>query len=155
MILTLWLACTSGRSPASGEASGPVDALDSADDTGLLATAPLRSPPEAEDLDEDPDVLHVRLVAAPFSHTLVVDGEPYALEGYAYNGQIPGPTLRAKRGDTVIVELENELPDPTTLHWHGLSVPHEMDGHTWMMDPVEAGGSFTYTFTLEQSGTAW
>lgn len=139
--------------------TGPAD--DTASEGGADWLAPaLSSPAEAEDLDPDPDVLHVRLVAAPHEFTLnspegAGEDEDLTVQGYAYNGQVPGPTLRAKRGDTVIVEVENELDVPTTVHWHGLEVPNDMDGVPWMRDPIAPGESFTYTFTVEQAGTFW
>jgi FtsP/CotA-like multicopper oxidase with cupredoxin domain len=109
------------------------------------------SPAEAEDLDPDPDVVRVELTAAPYEYE--IDGE--TIQGYAYNGQVPGPTIRAKHGDTVIIDFQNELGMPTTVHWHGLHVPFEMDGVTWMGSPVESGESFEYSFTVEQSGSYW
>ena len=108
-------------------------------------------PAEAEDLDPDPDVLHAKFVVADHVHT--VDGLPF--DGYAYNGQTPGPTLRAKLGDTLIVEVENLLDQETTIHWHGMHVPFEMDGVPYTIDPIGPGESFTYTFTLNQTGTYW
>jgi FtsP/CotA-like multicopper oxidase with cupredoxin domain len=50
------------------------------------------------------------------------------VHGWGYNGQVPGPELRAREGDQVRVQLRNRLPVPTTLHWHGIDVPLEMDG---------------------------
>ena len=106
---------------------------------------------EATDLDDDPDVLHVALTAAP--HRFRVGDDE--VDGYAYNGQVPGPTLRAKRGDLVKVDITNDLDVPTTIHWHGLHVPYAMDGVTWTEAPIAPGETFTATFTLDQVGTYW
>ena len=103
----------------------------------------LTSPPEAEDLDPAEGAVRFALRAEATA------------DGFAYNGTVPGPTLRAKVGDAVTVELTNALAEPTTIHWHGLSVPFAMDGATWQVDPVAAGSSFTYTFTVETAGTFW
>jgi len=134
---------------------GLPDHDDSDTDTGKVSTADeaeiLTSPAEANDLDPAADILHVQLTAAPMTHQ--VGGVD--IEGYAYNGQTPGPTLRAAVGDTLVVELQNDLDVETTIHWHGVSVPWEMDGVTWQAAPVPVGGSFTYTFTLERAGTFW
>ncbi|HIA00855.1 MAG TPA: hypothetical protein EYN66_02920 [Myxococcales bacterium] len=111
----------------------------------------LRQPLEAEDLDPDPNVLHVALTAAKMIHE--INGQ--TILGYAYNGQLPGPLLRAKRGDTLRVDLTNKLGTPTTIHWHGVHVPYDMDGVTWQKDPVEVGETFRYEFKLNQSGTYW
>ena len=122
------------------------DASDAHVDPTLLV-----SPREAEDLDPDPQVLHARLVAAPAVHS--IGGRE--VDGYAYNGQTPGPTLRAKLGDRLRVELENQLDEPTTIHWHGMSVPYDMDGVTWKREPIAPGASFAYEFPLTHAGTFW
>jgi FtsP/CotA-like multicopper oxidase with cupredoxin domain len=112
----------------------------------------LRSPAEAEDLDPDPNIVRVALTAAPLTYE--VAGE--TIEGWAYNGQIPGPTIRVERGDTLIVEFHNGLDDDTTIHWHGLHVPIEMDGaiHSGP-GPIAPGQDFVYTFEIDQAGTYW
>ncbi len=76
------------------------------------------------------------------------------VDGYAYNGMIPGPTLRAKLGDSVRVVLHNELPEPTVIHFHGMTVPNGMDGVPVItQDAVLPGKSFTYEFTVRNTGT--
>ena len=109
------------------------------------------TPAGAEDLDSDLNTVSVVLRAAP--HTFEVGGR--SVEGFAYNGQVPGPTIYAKRGDRITVEFHNDLETPTTLHWHGLHVPIEMDGVVWQRDPVFPGESFTYSFVVNQTGTYW
>ncbi len=111
----------------------------------------LHSPAEAEDLDPAPDIVHVALSAAP--HSFWVGDQ--LVDGWAYNGQVPGPTIRLQTGDTLIVDFQNELGADTTVHWHGLHVPFAMDGVTWQGAPVGPGESFQYSFTVEQSGTYW
>ncbi len=112
---------------------------------------PLPLPPEAEDLDPAPDVLEVRLEAAP--HTFSIGGE--TVEGYAYNGSVPGPTLRARVGDTLVATVINRLDVPTTVHWHGAGAPYPMDGVTWTEDPIAPGETFVATFRLTRAGTFW
>ena len=76
------------------------------------------------------------------------------IHGWGYNGSITGPTIEAVEGDRVRIIVENRLPEPTTVHWHGLHVPIEMDGVTGISQPpIEPGQTFTYEFTLEQHGT--
>src|SRR5581483_6796408 len=59
------------------------------------------------------------------------------VDGWGYNGQIPGPTLRVTEGDLVRVHLINHLPEATTIHWHGIDVPSDMDGVPGLsQDPV-------------------
>ena len=75
-----------------------------------------------------------------------------AVEAYAYNRQVPGPRLQLTEGDHVRINFRNALPESTTVHWHGLIVPNEMDGPAKItQDPVPPGGSFTYEFEVGQS----
>ena len=77
-----------------------------------------------------------------------------AVEAYAYNRQVPGPRLQITEGDHVRINFHNALPESTTVHWHGLIVPNEMDGPAKVtQDPVPPGGSYTYEFDVGQSGT--
>jgi FtsP/CotA-like multicopper oxidase with cupredoxin domain len=77
-----------------------------------------------------------------------------AVEAYAYNRQVPGPRLQLTEGDRVRINFHNALPETTTVHWHGLIVPNEMDGPAKITQkPVPPGGSYTYEFTVGQSGT--
>jgi hypothetical protein len=76
------------------------------------------------------------------------------VNAYAFNGQVPGPTLRFKQGDRVRINVTNHLPESTTVHWHGLIVPNVMDGPANVtQDPIENGGTYRYEFTAVQSGT--
>ena len=76
------------------------------------------------------------------------------IDAMAYNGTLPGPQINADLGDRVRIVLHNKLEQPTTLHFHGLRVPNEMDGVPVItQDPVMPGESFTYEFTLKNSGT--
>jgi len=76
------------------------------------------------------------------------------VEGYAFNGQVPGPRLRVTEGDRVRIKVNNRLPESTTVHWHGLIVPNEMDGPAKITQPpIPPGGSYTYEFTTGQAGT--
>ena len=76
------------------------------------------------------------------------------VEAYAYNGMVPGPQLHAEVGDHIRIILHNELPEPTTIHSHGLFVPPEMDGVPVIsQEAVMPGESFTYEYTLRNSGS--
>jgi len=69
-------------------------------------------------------------------------------------GSMPGPTIEVVEGDKVRIIVHNELPEATTVHWHGLDVPVAMDGVMGLtQDPIPAGGMFTYEFVLRQNGT--
>ncbi len=76
------------------------------------------------------------------------------VDGWGYNGQVPGPTLRVTEGDRVRITLINHLPEPTTIHWHGIDVPADMDGVPGLaQEPVEPGATFIYEFTATNPGT--
>ncbi|MGH9915291.1 MAG: multicopper oxidase family protein, partial [Pyrinomonadaceae bacterium] len=76
------------------------------------------------------------------------------LDVWGYNGQMPGPTIEVDEGDHVRIVLQNNLPEDTTIHWHGLEIPIEMDGMPFISQPpIRPGESFTYEFSLHQNGT--
>ena len=76
------------------------------------------------------------------------------MDSWGYNGSMPGPTIEVNQGDQVRIVFHNNLPEVTTVHWHGLEVPIEMDGVPGVsQDPVEPGGMFVYEFTLHQHGS--
>jgi FtsP/CotA-like multicopper oxidase with cupredoxin domain len=82
-----------------------------------------------------------------------IPGRP--VRAWGYNGQVPGPVIEARVGDVLEVHLVNRLPEPTTIHWHGLRVPAAMDGTDMAQHPIPPGGSFTYRFALPDAGTFW
>ncbi len=73
---------------------------------------------------------------------------------YAVNRQVPGPRLQLTQGDRVRINVKNSLPESTTIHWHGLIVPNNMDGPADVtQQPIAPGETFTYEFTVRQAGT--
>ena len=77
-----------------------------------------------------------------------------SVDAYAFNGQVPGPTLRFRQGDRVRINVTNRLPETTTVHWHGLVLPNVMDGPANITQkPIEYGGVYRYEFTAVQSGS--
>ena len=75
-------------------------------------------------------------------------------EAWGYNGMVPGPMLQPELGDKVQIVLNNELPEPTTIHFHGMTVPANMDGVPAIsQDAVLPGESFTYEFTIRNTGS--
>jgi manganese oxidase len=76
------------------------------------------------------------------------------VEAYAFNRQVPGPRLRVTEGDRVRINVTNELPEATSVHWHGMILPNRMDGAAEVTQPpIEPGESFTYEFTAGEAGT--
>lgn len=77
-----------------------------------------------------------------------------AVDTWAYGDTVPGPLLRATAGDVLRVQVDNALPADTTVHWHGVALRNDMDGVPGLtQDPIAAGGSFTYAFTVPDPGT--
>jgi FtsP/CotA-like multicopper oxidase with cupredoxin domain len=74
---------------------------------------------------------------------------------WGYNGQVPGPVIEANVGDVLEVRLTNSLPEPTTIHWHGLRLPAPMDGTENVQHAIAPGQTFTYRFFLPDAGTFW
>lgn len=120
--------------------------------TSSGAVLPMRTPdvPDAP-FEMDGAVKVFKLRAEPVTRKLV----PFkTMTVWGYNGSCPGPTIQVQQGDRVRVVFENGLPESTTLHWHGLEVPIEMDGVPYISQkPVPPGGSFTYEFMVHQEGT--
>ncbi|MFZ5469793.1 MAG: multicopper oxidase family protein, partial [Myxococcota bacterium] len=100
----------------------------------------------------DPKVVEVRLSAQKAKVTLEAGRE---VEMYTYNGVFPGPLLQARAGDRVVVHFTNQLPESTTIHWHGLRISDQMDGSPRIQAPVPAGGTFTYDFVAPEEGSFW
>jgi len=72
------------------------------------------------------------------------------------NGQISGPTLVWQEGETVTLHVTNKLKVSSSIHWHGIILPYEMDGVPGItFDGIDPGATFTYTFTVKQHGTYW
>ncbi|WP_437816036.1 multicopper oxidase family protein [Sorangium sp. So ce1078] len=137
--------------------------------SSLLAAAPIGcaadppSQPEGWDtevalrpaLDRDarPEVVEVDLTAR-VEEVEIVPG--MKTPTWAYNGGLPGPLIRARVGDRVIVNFRNELSAPTTVHWHGVRLLAEMDGAPGHSQPeTPPGGSFTYDFVVPDAGLYW
>ena len=87
--------------------------------------------------------------------TIELDGKPAKL--MAYNGQVPGPRLEAKPGDTVRIRFTNNLPDPTNIHYHGLNISHSGNADNVFLS-VDPGETFVYEFAIPEdhpAGTFW
>src|SRR5687767_4274519 len=97
-------------------------------------------------------VVSVDLEAGPIDWQFI---EGVTTRAWGFNGRIPGPTLEATVGDVLEVRLTNRLPEPTTIHWHGLRVPAAMDGTDIVQSPIAPGATFAYRFRVPDAGTFW
>ncbi|WKZ11812.1 MAG: multicopper oxidase domain-containing protein [Gammaproteobacteria bacterium] len=107
----------------------------------------------AEDLNPAPDVLEVRLTAK--RTTVDLSGDGLLANAYTFNGTTPGPELRARVGDTVIVHFTNQLAEPMRVHWHGIELDNANDGTAVTQNPVPTGATFTYRFRIVRPGVFW
>jgi FtsP/CotA-like multicopper oxidase with cupredoxin domain len=136
----------------------------------LLACAPpqpeleparaLPEPVPAVDLDPEPGVVEIELVAEVATVELVPG---IATEVWAYRdagapdgtATVPGPLVTAALGQRLVVHVRNELPQATTVHMHGLRLPDAMDGNPMVAGAIEPGESFTYDVVLRDPGLHW
>ncbi len=109
-------------------------------------------PAVAEDVNPADNIVEINLTAR---ETVWDFGIGSSTEVWTYNGILPGPTIEAKVGDTLIVNFCNDLPQATTVHWHGVETPANMDGSNLAQLTVPPGGTFRYEFPLFHAGTFW
>ena len=125
---------------------------------GTLAALPLW-------LDLAPSAIAASRVGAPelrgTDFDLVIENQPVNFTGKPrvatmINGSIPAPTLRWRLGDTITLRVTNRLRETTSIHWHGIILPFEMDGVPGISYPgIGPGETFTYRFKVQQTGTYW
>ena len=108
---------------------------------------------EARDRNPDPSIVEIDLTAR-VADVEVAPGK--VVHAWTYDGGVPGPLIRAHVGDRVIVHFTNDLPQPTTIHWHGVRVPIEMDGVPDISQPeMKRGDTFVYDFIVRDAGLYW
>lgn len=107
-------------------------------------------------------LLALASVAHAGEYRLTIDRGPVNVTGrpvqsLTINGQVPGPTLRFKEGEDVTIHVTNRLREDTSVHWHGLLLPGQMDGVPGLngYPGIRPGETYTYRFTVRQSGTYW
>lgn len=125
---------------------------------GSKTTLPESTP--LTDINPDPNIVEVQLIAGSATKEYL-PGKPASVWAYRDGavegsiGTVPGPMLQAKQGDQIIVHFRNELPRPTTIHWHGLRLPQNQDGSMTAQTAVAPGGTFEYRFTARDAGSFW
>jgi FtsP/CotA-like multicopper oxidase with cupredoxin domain len=91
------------------------------------------------------------LVAEPVEHEFAPG---LRVQAWGYNGTSPGPTIEAVEGDRLRIYVTNKLPEPTTVHWHGIILPNGMDGVSGLNQaPIPPGETWVYEFTVRHPGT--
>jgi FtsP/CotA-like multicopper oxidase with cupredoxin domain len=114
----------------------------------LAASLPRAARPAA-------DIRQLNLTAAPARLSIVGKSHP-ATDVWCYGRSIPGPEIRVRQGERIRIAVHNQLPEETTVHWHGIRLPNNMDGVPGLTQPpIKPGESFTYEFTPPDAGTFW
>ena len=103
-------------------------------------------------MKNESNIIEYNMVASVFDWD-IAPGK--TIQAWGFNEQLPGPVLRAKAGDTLVVRLHNQLPEATTIHWHGIALPASMDGTDAMQKPIQPGEIFVYRFVVPDAGTFW
>ncbi len=119
----------------------------------LTTTALRRLPPLPEtDVIKPTGKVYERTITIKESRQEIAPGVTVKI--FAFDGQVPGPTLRFTEGDTVRITFKNELKEPTAIHFHGMHLPNAMDGVPPLtQNPIKPGESFTYEFVAPHAGT--
>jgi manganese oxidase len=129
---------------------------------GILSASKLAPAEQIRARVETPDIADLpftvdngtkvfNLIAEPVKQEIAPNK---TLDVWGFNGSAPGPTIQIDQGDRVRIIVDNRLPEPTSMHWHGFEIPHNMDGGPGIsQDLIPPGGRFIYEFTLHQAGT--
>jgi len=142
--------CGAGMRPMTSVEPPPPSNGRPAQPDGWDRAVTLQTP---QDLDPTPNVVEFDLDAQVGAQTFLPGTTTPA---WTYNGVVPGPLIRAHVGDKIIAHFTNHLPADSTVHWHGIRLPSNMDGvpgHT--QPPVHPGGSFDYVFNVPDPGLFW
>ncbi|HJT70804.1 MAG TPA: copper oxidase [Terriglobales bacterium] len=137
----------------SGAAQQATEARPKTQESGRAPARAVVQTPDLQDLPftVDNGVKVFNLIAEPVKQA-IAPGK--TIDVWGFNGSAPGPTIQVEQGDRVRIVFDNHLPEPTSIHWHGFEIPHNMDGGPGIsQDPVKPGGRFIYEFTLHQEGT--
>jgi FtsP/CotA-like multicopper oxidase with cupredoxin domain len=132
----------------AGQTFASLAGLPSAAPANAPSDLPGAQPPRSFDL-ADGDRFDLRI--APISKT--IGGRTVRM--LAYNGSIPGPTLRVRQGSELVVHVVNDGDVEATVHWHGLRLDNPNDGTVRTQKPIPVGGSFTYRLTFPDPGLYW
>ena len=100
----------------------------------------------------EPNTIYYHFTASEFDWQV---SEHKTIRALGFNKQLPGPVINAKKGDTVVVRVKNELNESTIIHWHGIQLPAQMDGTGESQKPIEPGEEYEYRFVVPDAGTFW
>ncbi len=151
-VLSAHQALGKPENPAALSASERADSLGPAHAYDRELSGTVQTPDVAKlPFTRDGDVKVFHLVAEVCQRSFLPG---WRFDTWGYNGSTPGPTIEVEEGDRVRFVVENRLPEITSMHWHGLEVPIDMDGVPGVtQDPIAPGETFVYEFQLHQHGT--
>jgi len=142
-------AAAAFRTPLHGEPAHPAPSQDPAADAAYRPVVTPNGSALPYVLKDGVKEFHL------FAQPVVREFAPgMEVRAWGYNGSTPGPTIEAVEGDRVRILVTNELPEHTTVHWHGILLPNGMDGVGGLNQPqIKPGETWAYEFTLRQHGT--
>lgn len=141
---------SASQQPATGAGEPTADEMDAMHEAGIKSfpakTKGLGGQPLDFKLDGDVKVFALTCSVIQWE---VAPGQQ--VEAWAYNGVVPGPEIRITEGDKIRVQVTNQLPQSTAIHWHGLVVPNDQDGVPFMTQPpIKPGQTYTYEFSIRE-----
>ena len=136
----------------SGENEAAIKAMEAISSNGIPLAKKSKKLQELK-YTQDIGVKVFNLEAKPIRWPILKD---VIVTAWTYNGMVPGPLIRVTEGDKVKILVKNNLPEATTIHWHGILVPNNMDGiPDETQEPIQPGETFIYEFTAKPKGTFW
>ena len=99
-----------------------------------------------------PATRYFQLTASEFEWKI---SDQKTIKAWGFNNTVPGPVIKGNKGDTLVIKIKNELPEPTIIHWHGVRLPATMDGTSEVQSPIQPGEEFEYRFEVPDAGTFW
>jgi FtsP/CotA-like multicopper oxidase with cupredoxin domain len=99
-----------------------------------------------------PTTRYYELTASAFDWKLSAEK---TVKAWGFNDSVPGPVIKAKKGDTLVIKVKNNLDEATIIHWHGIRLPASMDGTGQTQQPIAPGETFEYRFEVPDAGTFW
>ncbi|MBL3664871.1 multicopper oxidase family protein [Streptomyces sp. M2CJ-2] len=149
-------AVGSGLLAACSDGAPDRNRIDGAPGAEPARSAPRRDgtqAPPAETPSSERSARGLTLTATPSTVDL---GGGQTVKTWTYSDELPGREVRVTAGETLKLTLNNHLPEATTVHWHGIAVPNDMDGVPYVTQrPITTGKSFTYQFQVPDPGTYW
>ena len=109
--------------------------------------------PQTININPDPNIFETNITA--MEAMVDLNGDGLLANSYTFNGIVPGPEFRVRVGDTVIVHFLNLLPEPSSIHWHGVELNNASDGTGVTQNETATGETYDYIFIAPRPGIFW